>query len=48
VTPDPVVNIVRKNCKPSVKVYTIGIGNGCSKFLVEKVAAVGNGKCQFI
>lgn len=48
VTPDPVVDIVRKYCKPDLRVYTLGIGSGCSKFLIEKVAEVGNGKFSFV
>ena len=34
--------------KPDIRVYTLGIGDGCSKYLVEKVAWVGNGKFHFI
>jgi hypothetical protein len=48
VTPDPIVNAVNANCKPDIRVYTLGIGSGCSRFLIEKVAWAGNGKCHFI
>lgn len=42
------IELVRTNCKPQIRVYTLGIGNGCSKYLIEKVAHVGNGKFHFI
>ena len=48
VSPDPIVDLVRSMSKPDIKVYCLGIGEGCSKFLVEKVAWVGNGKFHFI
>lgn len=44
VTPDPVINLVRQSVTPRIRVYTLGVGDGCSKFLVEKVASVGNGR----
>jgi hypothetical protein len=29
-------------------VYTLGIGSGCSRYLVEKTAIIGNGLCEFV
>jgi len=33
--PDKVVQLINENRKGSVRVYTLGIGNGCSRYLVE-------------
>lgn len=33
---------------PTRRIYTLGIGNGCSRYLVEKVAIMGNGKYVFV
>ena len=45
--PNQIVELVRANAKDT-KVYTVGIGNGCSEFLVKQVAIAGNGRCELI
>jgi hypothetical protein len=32
----------------TVRVYTLGIGSGCSRYLVEKLAIEANGKYEFV
>ena len=33
---------------PTTRIYTLGIGNGCSRYLVEALAVQGNGKFEFV
>lgn len=42
VTPDLVINLVRQSVTTRIRVHSLGVGDWCSKFLVEKVASVGN------
>lgn len=49
VSPDPIINLVTQNCnqKPN-RCYTLGIGFGSSKYLIERVAYAGNGKYHYV
>jgi hypothetical protein len=46
--PDEVIKLVCKYRHGTLRVYTLGIGNGCSRYLVEKIAIYGNGKFEFV
>lgn len=46
--PDKVIGLAKKNRTADVRVYTMGIGSGCSRYLVEKLAFMGNGTFEFI
>lgn len=46
--PNEVINLVNEKKNASTRVYTLGIGNGCSRYLVEKTAIVGNGLYEFV
>ena len=35
---DNIIRFVRKNRTASIRFYSLGIGNGCSKHLIEEVA----------
>ena len=35
--------MVSENAKPDVRFYSLGIGNGCSQYMIEKIAFLGNG-----
>ena len=43
--PEAVIELIKANCKldGSTKVFTFGIGNGCSEYLVTKSAEAGKG-----
>ena len=43
VDPEPVLEVVSENTKPDVRFYSLGIGNGCSQYMIEKIAYLGNG-----
>ncbi|KAM3129980.1 hypothetical protein pb186bvf_017876 [Paramecium bursaria] len=43
VDPEPVLEVVSQNAKPDVRFYSLGIGNGCSQYMIEKIAFLGNG-----
>jgi len=49
-SPDKVVQIIKDHCKEDgqAKVFTFGIGSGCSKYLVEEAAKAGNGTCSLV
>ncbi|CAD8098180.1 unnamed protein product [Paramecium sonneborni] len=47
-SPERIIDLVLKNQKTETRIYTLGIGNGCSEYLVKKLADVGNGKCQLV
>ncbi|CAD8114405.1 unnamed protein product [Paramecium sonneborni] len=47
-SPDQIIKLVLQNQRPETRVYTLGIGDGCSEYLVQKLAEVGNGKCQLV
>ncbi|CAD8199925.1 unnamed protein product [Paramecium octaurelia] len=44
----PIIDLVKKNNQAETRVYTLGIGEGCSQFLIKRLAEVGNGKYQFV
>merc|ERR1712226_388780 len=47
--PDGVINLIEQNCKDNQsRVFTVGVGNGCSSYLVTKAAKAGQGKHEFI
>ena len=46
--PNDVINLVNEKKNGSTRVYTLGIGNGCSRYLVEKTAIIGNGLYEFV
>jgi len=47
--PDGVIKLIEQNCKENQsKVFTVGVGNGCSSYLVTKAAKAGQGKHEFI
>ena len=47
--PDNIIKLIEKNCSDQkFRVFTIGIGNGCSSYLVTKSAKAGQGKHEFI
>jgi uncharacterized protein YegL len=46
-SPNKIVDLVRKNSK-DIRVYTVGIGNGCSEYLIQQVAKAGNGRSEMI
>ena len=42
--PEEIINLIGSNCNSAMcKVFTFGIGNGCSEYLVTKAAEAGNG-----
>ncbi|CAD8161767.1 unnamed protein product [Paramecium pentaurelia] len=43
-----IIKLVSKNYRPETRIYTLGIGNYCSEYLVSRLAEVGNGKCQLV
>ena len=45
--PNQVIELARKNSK-TVKVHSFGIGNDCSKKLVNDVAKEGRGSASFV
>ncbi|CAD8061854.1 unnamed protein product [Paramecium sonneborni] len=45
---DPIINMVKKNNLAQTRIYTLGIGEGCSQYLIRRVAEVGNGKYQIV
>lgn len=47
--PDGVIRLIDQNCKNNQsRVFTVGVGNGCSSYLVTKAAKAGQGKHEFI
>ncbi|CAD8149835.1 unnamed protein product [Paramecium pentaurelia] len=45
---DPIINMVKNNNLAQTRIYTLGIGEGCSKYLIKRLAEVGNGKYQIV
>ncbi|CAD8214664.1 unnamed protein product [Paramecium octaurelia] len=45
---DPIIDLVQKNNLAQTRIYTLGIGEGCSQYLIRRVAEVGNGKHQIV
>jgi len=47
--PDGVIKLIEQNCNDNkCRVFTVGVGNGCSSYLVTKAAKAGQGKHEFI
>jgi hypothetical protein len=46
--PDNIMKLIQSHKRGDLRVYSLGIGNGCSRYLVEKSAIVGNGKFEFV
>ncbi|CAD8162107.1 unnamed protein product [Paramecium octaurelia] len=44
----PIIDLVKRNNKAETRIYTLGIGEGCSQYLIKNLAEVGNGKYQFV
>ncbi|CAD8209061.1 unnamed protein product [Paramecium pentaurelia] len=44
----PIIDLVKRNNQAETRVYTLGIGEGCSQYLIKQLAEVGNGKYQFV
>ncbi|CAD8111359.1 unnamed protein product [Paramecium primaurelia] len=44
----PIIDLVKKNNQAETRIYTLGIGQGCSQNLIKRLAEVGNGKFQFV
>ncbi|CAD8145677.1 unnamed protein product [Paramecium pentaurelia] len=47
-SPKEIINLVIQNQRPETRIYTLGIGNNCSEYLVSRLAEVGNGKCLLV
>ncbi|CAD8159125.1 unnamed protein product [Paramecium pentaurelia] len=47
-SPNKILELVQNQTKPNFRIYTLGIGDGCSQYLLKKTAEIGNGKCQFV
>ncbi|CAD8171778.1 unnamed protein product [Paramecium octaurelia] len=47
-SPNRILELVQENQRPETRIYTLGIGNNCSEYLVQRLAEVGNGKCQLV
>ncbi|CAD8214515.1 unnamed protein product [Paramecium pentaurelia] len=46
--PEDIIKLVSKNQRPETRIYTLGIGNNFSEYLAQRLAEVGNGKCQLV
>jgi uncharacterized protein YegL len=48
--PEAIINLVKKHCNTNKddKVFTFGIGDGCSRYIVEESAKAGNGDFNFV
>jgi hypothetical protein len=46
--PEGVLKIIYEYAKPDVRFYSIGIGDGCSQYLIKKTAELGSGKYEFV
>ena len=44
---DKVIKLIRATCSPEVKVFSLGIGSGCSTSLVIRSAEAGKGTYNF-
>ncbi|CAD8116740.1 unnamed protein product [Paramecium primaurelia] len=47
-SPEKILNLVQNQTKSNFRIYTLGIGDGCSQYLLKNIAEIGNGKCQFV
>ncbi|CAD8177439.1 unnamed protein product [Paramecium octaurelia] len=47
-SPERILNLVQNYTKSNFRVYTLGIGDGCSQYLLKRISEIGNGKCQFV
>ncbi|CAD8214069.1 unnamed protein product [Paramecium octaurelia] len=45
---DPISKLVQNNNQAQIRIYSLGIGKGCSQNLIKRVAEVGNGKCYIV
>lgn len=45
--PQPILNLVSQNSNEN-RCFTIGIGRGCDAGLVESIARLSGGKCDFV
>ncbi|CAK63501.1 unnamed protein product (macronuclear) [Paramecium tetraurelia] len=45
---DPIIELVKNNNRAETRIYTLGIGEGCSIYLIKRVAEVGNGKFHIV
>ena len=48
--PDDCIKLIKGACKLDgiTKVFTFGIGSGCSKYLVDEAAKAGKGTCSLV
>ena len=42
------ISLVELKNSGNIRVYTLGIGDGCSEYLIEKTAKVGNGLHEYV
>ncbi|CAD8209925.1 unnamed protein product [Paramecium pentaurelia] len=47
-SPEEIIQLVSQNKRPETRIYTLGIGKGSCDYLVQRIAEVGNGKCQLV
>ncbi len=47
---EEIVNFIEQNCKDqdSTKLFTFGIGSGCSRDFINRAAKVGKGEAYFV
>lgn len=45
---DPIIKLVKGKNKAETRIYTLGIGEDCSYYLVKRVAEEGNGKFHVV
>ncbi|CAK63523.1 unnamed protein product (macronuclear) [Paramecium tetraurelia] len=45
---DPIIELVKNNNRAETRIYTLGIGERCSFYLIKRVAEVGNGKFHIV
>ncbi|KAM3130705.1 hypothetical protein pb186bvf_017213 [Paramecium bursaria] len=48
VDPEPVLQLITQSVKPDIRFYSLGIGNGCSQYMIEKIAFIGNGLSHIV
>jgi len=42
-----VIQLIQEKCNSEIKVFALGIGNGCSRELLLESANAGKGTCNF-
>jgi hypothetical protein len=49
-SPQSVIELIRQRCEKddTVRVYSFGIGHGCSEYLVQECATAGKGNCCLV